>query len=452
MAISRVLDIARRGLAVYQGALDVTSNNIANASNTAYSRQRAVLSTETPQKIAGLVWGSGVTLSQIERTHDYLLERQIVNYNQSYSFQNTKSEILSQIETIFSEPSDGGLSSLMDEFFNSWQELSVSPQSATLRTDVVSAAENISSKVSEIYSDLDIINTDCISNFKTDISEINQLLEKIQNYNSQIYTSSSAGGSPNDLMDLRDTAISDLSKLVNINVTYTNENVAQVTIGGVFAADTSYSAEFEYKLVNDKLTMVSKDSQKTVILSGGDINGVADIYNNVIPSYTKKIDSVMNALVSAVNDIHTTGYTNTDPQETGVKFFDSYSEGKLVINQDILDDSDNIAISADGTEGNGDIAVQIAEIADKELIDGETLSTTYGSFISDVGTDVTNADSLVESYDQILEQLANQKASYSGVSSDEEMTNLIIYQRAYQACSKVISIENEMLETLINLV
>jgi flagellar hook-associated protein 1 len=452
MSISRVLDIARRGLSVYQGALDVTSNNIANASNADYSRQRAVLSTETPQRISGLVWGSGVTLSQIERTHDYLLERQIVNYNQSYSFQNTKSEILSQIETIFSEPSDGGLSGLMDEFFNSWQELSVSPQSTTLRTDVVNTAQNISSKVNEIYSDLDIVNTDCVNNFKTDISEINQLLEKIQNYNSQIYTSSCAGESPNDLMDLRDTAIGDLSKLVNINVTYSSENVAQVTIGGVFAADTSYAAEFDFKLINNKLTMISKDSQKTVILSGGDINGVADVYNNVIPSYTKQIDSIMSALVSAVNDIHTTGYTNTDSQETGVKFFDSYSDGKLVINQDILDDSDNIAISADGTEGNGDLAIQLAELADKELIDGETLSTTYGSFISGVGTDVTNADSLVESYDQILEQLANQKASYSGVSSDEEMTNLIIYQRAYQACSKVISVENEMLETLMNLV
>ena len=452
MSISRVLDIARRGLSVYQGALDVTANNVANASNPNYSRQRVVLETEVPQSIAGITWGSGVKITDIQRVHDNLLEKQIINYNQSYSGQNTKAQILSQIEQIFAEPSDTGLSNLLDEFFNSWQELSVSPNSMPLRTQVVNAAQNISSSIKEVYSDLDIVKSDSVNNFKSKVDTINSLLENIKNYNSKIYDSTMLGESPNDLMDQRDKAINDLSNLVNISVNYDSNNVAQISVGGVFAADASFSAEFNYSLSNNKLSLVTKDGQTQAMLSGGDLNGIADIYNNIIPNYTSKIDTIMNTLVSSVNDLHYTGYTITDPPQAGLKFFESYENGTLKINQDIIDDPSKIAISADGTSGNGDIAVKIGELADQKIINGTTLSDSYSSLMNEVGNDKVSTDTLVGSYQQILEQLQNQKLSYSGVSTDEEMTNIIVYQRAYQACSKVISIQDELLDTLINMV
>jgi len=452
MAISRVLDIAGKGLSVYQSALSVTANNVANSSNEDYSRQKVVLSATASQKIAGLTWGSGVTISEITRVHDNLLEKQILTYNQSNSYQETKSELLSEIENVISEPTDSGLATLMDEFFSSWTELSVSPQSSTLRNQVVTTAQSISTRVSELYSDLDSVSSDCVSNFKADVDTINNLLDTIKTYNNQISSATVAGETPNDLLDLRDAAISDLSEIVNISVAYSDSNVAQITIGGVFACDANYSVDFTTSLKDGELSLVSTDSQKTAVLKGGDIYAYADVYNNVVPSYIEEIDTLMNTLVEAVNSIHSTGYTNTDPQMTDIDFFESYSDGNLVINQSIVDDPNNIAISSDGTEGNGDIAVSIAELADKELIDGSTLSETYGSFITKIGTDITTSDSLLESSGQILEQLTTEKASYSGVSTDEEMTNLIIYQRAYQACSKLISIEDEMLDTLINMV
>jgi flagellar hook-associated protein 1 FlgK len=94
MSISRVYDIARRSLAVYQKNLDVTSHNIANAGNTDYSRQRTVLTSDIPEFVNGFIFGSGVKIQDVQRARDTLLDKQIINYNQKYSSDEKQSSIL----------------------------------------------------------------------------------------------------------------------------------------------------------------------------------------------------------------------------------------------------------------------------------------------------------------------------------------------------------------------
>ena len=450
MGLSRIFDISRRSLAVYQRSLDVTAHNISNANNPDYTRQRTIVAPENPEINAGFVWGSGIKITDIERVRDSLIDKQIINYNQKYSDSNRQSEILSQVEQLFAEPGDQGMSNLISSFFNSFQELSVTPNSIPLRNSVINSAQNLSTKITELNNDLDVVKTDLMADFKTKVDSLNELLQNIGELNGRIFEQKSLGQSPNDLMDERDKAISDLSNLVNVTVSYTDKGSAVISLGGVFATDGSYTVKFDIGNINGKLALVTADKNNTVALSGGELNALAEVYNNKIPSYSESIDTIANQIVESVNTIHSAGYDLLG--STGSKFFDGYQNGVLQINQDILDDRRRIAISADGTSGNGDLAKQIGELADQKVLDGSTFTEKYASLINKVGTDKVSNDNLTSSNKLVLDQLTAQRSSYSGVSVDEEMTDILKFQRAYDASAKLIKVADDMLQTLLNMV
>lgn len=452
MGISRVFDIAQSSLSTYQGALDVTANNIANSSNPDYSRQRVNLSTTRAQQLGNLSWGTGIQMDSIQRVRDTLIDQQLRTNNQQYSAMDQKSTILNQVENLFSEPSDIGLSSLSAAFFNSWQELSVTPNSVTLRNNVIQAAQNMATKISSINDGLNAIKSDIISETSDKINSINSDLKQIQSLNEQIFQSKSSGVTPNELMDSRDKVIDDLSSLVNINVTYDSSNSAIISIGGVFVADKGSYVPLKSTVSNGELKITSEDGNSTPTLSGGQLSALTDLYNKTIPGYQTSLDSFVNNMVTAVNDQHTQGYTISNPSQTSIKFFDSYSNGVLSINNDILNDPNKIAISADGTSGNGDIALNIANLSSKKDSSGTALMDSYSNLVARIGNDSKSAADSSQAYQLSLNQLKQQRSSYSGVSVDEEMGNVIRFQRSYDASARLIKIADDMLQTLLNMV
>ncbi len=452
MSLSSIFDIARRSLGVYQSALGVTSHNIANAANPNYSRQQVLFGTEAPDVTAGFVWGTGVKITDINRIRDSLLDAQIRSNNQKYSSSNRQSNLLGQVESIFAEPSDLGLSNLTTQFFSAWNELAGDPGSTTLRENVIQAASQFSTKVKSIHDDLSSMKADLISEMNGKISSVNDILKNIQSLNQQIFSQESVGQKANDLSDLRDKAIDDLSNLVNINVTYNDKNMAIISIGGAFAVDGSKATEFKATIENGKLGMVTSDNTTKVTLVGGELHAISDTYSVKIPKYLNQLDSIVNTLFTSVNDAHKAGSTLDDPPQTGINFFDSYSNGNLKINKLILDDPNKIAASGDGTSGNGDIASQISDLQNQKLFSGVTITDSYASLVSGLGSDTQTADSSAQSYSLVVSQLQNQKSSISGVSVDEEMTNIITFQRAYDASAKLITVADQMLQTLIEMV
>ena len=187
MGVNKLFDISRSSLAAYQKALAVTSNNIANANNPNYARQRVVLSTEIPDVRTRVAFGSGVKLEDIVRVKSNITETQIRTYNQSYSFANKQSSILGQVESLLSEPSELGLSNLMSNFFNSWDELSVNPTSVPLRNNVVQTAQQMSTKLENLYSGMNRIKSDLKGESKDLVQKLNGLTEQIRVLNRQVY-------------------------------------------------------------------------------------------------------------------------------------------------------------------------------------------------------------------------------------------------------------------------
>lgn len=450
MGISRVFDISRRSLATYQKAIDISSHNIANASNENYTRQRARISTEIPEKTAQFVWGTGVKLDGIDRVRDRLVEAQIISNAQSYSNYNKQSIALGQVEQILSEPSELGLGNLMSKFFNSWNELSVTPNSAALRNNVIFAAQNLGDKVKNVNNDLNTIRYDVFNEFKEKTDEVNTLLKEINEYNRQIFSFKATNQSPNDLLDERDKLVNDLSKLVNIKVHYDQNNMASISIGGVFAVDQSFTNTFEMQVINGRLTLVAANNPNAIELNGGDLAALSDVYSNKITDYQNKLDAIFNKLVETTNSFHESGYNLNG--ETGIKFFIAYSGGELQINENILNDPSLIAASSNGNSGDGQIARSIADIADSNILNGQTLNENYASLISTIGNQKLTSEKLAEANQMVLQNLETQRASISSVSIDEEMTEIIKYQRSFDASAKLIQIANDMLEQIMGLI
>ena len=452
MALTKIFDISSRSLAVYRRALEVTSHNIVNSANPNYSRQRIVFETETSNLTAGLVWGNGVKISDVMRVRDRLVDAHIIGTNQKFSDSSRQSQLVGDVEKIFSEPSDLGISNLMTTFFNSFNELAVTPNSVPLRTNVLNAANNLSAKVTSVNQSLNTLKGDIKQEFHQKVNSVNSILDQIHQINYEQFSNAYNGVPVNDLLDKRDALVDELSNLVNINVVYDNTNSAVISIGGALAVDRMHSSEFVAEEVNGKLNLKVKDGSYPIVLTGGELNALSQVYSKKIPAYQEKVDAVINNLVEAVNGEHANGFTITDPQETGLNFFEGYVNGELIINSELIDDPNKIAISLDGTEGNGEIALRIAQLTDAKLLDGNTLQESYSSMINGLGNDGMLQNNYTQANQMVLDELAQLRASQSGVSVDEEMTNVLKFQRTYEASAKLITVADEILQTILNMV
>jgi flagellar hook-associated protein 1 FlgK len=357
---------------------------------------------------------------------------------------------LSQLETLLSEPSDSGLSSKITSFFNSFEILTSDSTSSSLRSDVLNAAQSLADKLNTIYSGYQDIKTDLKNEAEEYVKSINEYVKQIQNLNKQIIASETRGTTANELMDERTRILNELSQLANISVQTSSDNSVSVSIGGIFAVDTYNSQEFKVEEQNGSLKIVTAEGGTAMSLNGGELYATTRMYNEVIPGYLDSLDEVGNAIYESVNAIHSTGYTTTDPPQTGINFFDSYENGLLTINQDILDDTSMLAISADGTDGNNEIALQLAGLQDEEVIDGETILDVYTSFTNDLANEKVLQDENATTYQSVIDQLNGQISEVSSVSIDEEMVSVLKFQSAYSASAKLISVADELFETLLN--
>ncbi len=452
MGITKVFDISSRSLSVYRRALEVASHNIANANNPAFSRQRVIFETDISDLNAGKVWGNGVRISDVQRVRDSLIEAHLREANSKFYNSSRQSQLINNIEQFFSEPGDLGLSNLFSGFFNSFDELATSPESMPMRLSVINAANNLSAKVNTINQSFARLKQDIKDEFQNQVQSINSLLKQIHQINREQFTNNYKGLAVNDLLDKRDELIQQLSQIVNITVTFDQNNNANVSIGGALAADGLHAAEFEATDVNGKLVIRLKNGGIPVVLNGGQLNALSEIYSDKIPAYQKNLDQIITAFVEAVNQVHKQGYSITNPPQTNINFFESYENGVLKVNQNILNNPSLISVSSDGTNGNGDIALQIAGLREAEIINGSNVIDAYSAFINGIGNDGLLQTNYAQANSMVLAQLEDQRQSVSGVSIDEEMTNVLKFQRSYEASAKLITVADEMIRTILEMV
>jgi flagellar hook-associated protein 1 len=463
MSIGRLLDLSVRTMNTYQSAIDVATNNISNASSPDYTRQKVILASETAEGGSG----AGVKIQDVLRVRNDILDMQVRKFQSSYSDATKRSEILEKLETLIDEPSDNGLSSYINAFFNSWEELSTNPNSIQLRLNVIQKAQQMSGRFKDIIDGFSEIQSVIQKEATVQVDQINVYVKNIHDLNQRIYESEVRGQKANELRDERDSQIDKLSELANITVHKNEAGALLVNIGGIYAADQTGFNQFELKIINGQMRLVSKnDSNAIAIVNSGEFGAIADIYSNKIVSYKTAYENLASNIVEEVNKVHRTGYSmiTGGASNTEIPFFGelgtdgniigSLVEGQIKINSSILNNPKNLAVSSvAGNDGNSDIANLIAQLTSSKIpgLGEQTITEAYTSILGTIGLDKTLSDNSSVSGNMVLQNLKAQKASYSGVSLDEEMTNVMKYQRAYEASSKLIKIADELLQTLLNM-
>lgn len=240
-------------MSVQQKAIDITSHNISNANTDGYSRQHAVIETTTPYTMpatnaamgAGQL-GTGAQVSAIERYRDTFIDYQIRTQTSTKGQYDTIQTQLGEVESIFNEPSDTGLSTLMSNFFNSWQELAKAPDSSNSRTVVAQQSAALADELNSQYNQLTKLKENAQTEVKNSIVDINSQLKQIDQLNQQIKAVSVSGNKANDLMDKRDLLLDQLSSSFNINVSNTSLdgiNVSPVDTSGIASPNMVNSVE-----------------------------------------------------------------------------------------------------------------------------------------------------------------------------------------------------------------
>jgi flagellar hook-associated protein 1 len=464
------LEVGRRGLFAQQNALNTTGHNIANANTNGYTRQRVEMQASNPISTSGVKLGTGVEISKLVRLREEYLDVQIRAEHKNTGYWEAKSETLSKIEELLNEPSEDGLANTMDEFWKGWQELANHPESAAARSVVRQRGIAVADTFKHIIDSINQIESDLKSVIDTKTYEINSLAKQIGDLNVQISRVVPNNYQPNDLYDQRDVLIDQLSKLVNVNVTPRENGMVDVSVG----SEKLVSGK-EYNTLTvgyDQTTGLVNPSEfkiggNTIELVGGELVGYIESVGklnggdlNVLPKIKNAINELAKAFTDEVNKVHLNGLNleNIAGSSQKIAFFVGTNAGDIKVHPDIMKSLNMIAAAKEeapgiSSSGNGKNAQALADIKFGIIkIDGSDTSVSdfYRNIIGQLGIDSQESQRMLGNSELIVKQVENRRQSVSGVSLDEEMTNMIKFQQAYNASARMVTVMDQCLDKVIN--
>jgi flagellar hook-associated protein 1 FlgK len=450
------LEIGKRALLTHQLTMNTIGHNLANVNTPGYTRQRTMLTSAQPLETANYNLGNGVTVTSINQIRDLFLTSQYRRESKSLGEWEYREKTLGQIETFFAEPNDESLGDVLNKFWTSWLDLSNNPESSAARSAVASQADTLTNSFHSLNRQLNEMQASANMDVASRIEDINLISKQIANLNRLVVSEELGGQSANDLRDQRDYLVDNLSKLVDVTTREKANGSLAVYISGLAIVDNADT--FQLDTVVDttasqtKYDIVWKNTKTTVKITGGELKGLLDTRDKILPGYINKLDQLASAIVREVNQLHRDG-TGLDGI-TGRNFFNGsfVSAANIRVEQNIADDPNQIAVSISGEPGDNANALAIADLRDMTTMSYGTTSITdfYNSMIGDIGIQSNEAQTFKGNFESLLNQIENSRQSVQGVSLDEEMAEMVRQQHAYEAAARLITYMDESLDTIIH--
>ncbi|HZQ82092.1 MAG TPA: flagellar hook-associated protein FlgK [Gaiellaceae bacterium] len=440
------LETTLRGLLAQQQEIDVTGHNIANADTPGYSRETANLVASTPQPVvpSGLL-GTGVTVQGYQRVRDNFIDIQLRAQTMKKGYAEAQQNGLNQVEMSLNEPSDTGLSSLLSSYWAAWQNVTNAPEDLASRQALAQSAASLANGFNSLASQFQTVVSQTQQQQTLTVSQINSIGTQIAQLNGAIASAESTGQQPNDLLDQRDLLIDQLSELGNTAVSQTAGTAGQygsldITVGGATLVTGTTASS---------LTLASMTSLTSGQLAG--MQSVIDSIQDPTTGYLTKLNQLAGTIASATNTQHALG---TDLNgNAGGAFFDVTAGNEaatLAVDPAILASPALIAASGNGQVGDASNATAIADLQQQTLLGGATIDTAYSQLVTQIGADSQEAQQNLSNQTSLVDALSNQRQSVSGVSLDEEMSNLLQYQRGYQASARALTAMDQLIDQLVN--
>jgi flagellar hook-associated protein 1 FlgK len=439
-SITSILSSATQSLLADTGALQVTSNNIANANTPGYSRQIPVFEEAAPTTDGNFSIGNGVVLQGYQSVRDELVSNQIQQETQSQSSANAQLSTLQQIQPTFTT-STQDIGTEITALFTNLSSLSTNPTSSADRQGVLAAGNNLAAAFNAASDVLTTQQAALNTPVSQDVSQINQLTQQIAALNPRIAEMTATGQNGGSLQDQQGQLVLKLSTLTNVSITQTPQGETLTTGNGTPLVVGSQSYALQTATGSDGMQHVldQNGADLTAAISGGDLGGMIQMRDKTIPGLLNQLDTLANQFGTAFNAAQAKGFDQNGV--AGGNFFTlpvTVAGSAGAISMAITNPS-KIAASSDGTAGSNGNLANFSAIQTTPLPAGNTPGEAYAGLVYQVGSLTSNANAESTATAASLLQLNDQLSSVSGVSIDQEATNLITFQTAYQAAARVVS-------------
>ncbi len=444
------LNVALSGLYAQRRGLEVTGNNISNVNTQGYSRQRVDMQS-VGGPTTGTFWsggldaGGGVNVTGITRFRDSFLEiRAALEHGDSGNLSRANTS-LAQIESLFNEPSDLSIAKSMSDFMSGWDDVANHPGDPAARQQLLERATTLAKTINTAANGLAQMRTDSIGELDSLTSEVNTMAANIAKLNGAIRSATTAGLSPNDLLDQRDALVTQLADKIGVTVRPGADGQVNVLLGGtsLVNGDSSLALKVDTTGPNPSIAWVGSNHVATV--TGGEIGGLLGIVNATIPTFSASLDAVALKLRDDVNALHVTG-SGLDGV-SGRKFFDATSATDFAVSANIGTNINNIAAAASGAGVlDGSIALKIGDLATAS----NGAQALYHQMVVSLGVESQSSQRRLDIQSKAADQIDNARESVSGVNTDEEMVSMVQYQHAYEASARFMTTIDQMLDTLVN--
>lgn len=450
------LDVAVSGMFVSQLATQTVNHNIANANTPGYSRQFVRIGSANPLLLTYGAIGRGASVLGVDRAQNEFLQQQVVDQRSLLGDYSTMDETLRSVEEVLGGMDNDHIRSALDDFFQAWQGLSLDTNADGAREAVVGATENLARQFNQVDAGLATVEREALSTFTSQVTYTNELLNRIGELNGQIVSSTAGDQKPNDLLDQRQLLLDELSGLMRFTTVQRGDGSIDLLVQGSALVTRSHVNELRMIEGVDGAGRATQDvvfggkNPVRVDLGSGAMSGYQRTANSLIPDIRADMDAMARAIIKRVNDLHETGVT---ADGVGVSLFDGTSAATMSINDAVRNNNRLVAAGYDGTPGDNRLAKDIANLGTTVVAGHDrSLDDMYYTFVGKVANKRGRYDALVTGQEAIVESARGRLDSEKGVNMDEELANLVMYQRSYQANARVVRAIDDMLSTLVNMV
>ncbi|HDW3054929.1 TPA: flagellar hook-associated protein FlgK [Bacillus cereus] len=420
------------GMLAAQMGLQTTKQNLSNIHTPGYVRQMVNYGSvgasngHTPEQRIGY----GVQTLGVDRITDEVKTKQFNDQLSQLSYYNYMNSTLSRVESMVGTTGKNSLSSLMDGFFNAFREVAKNPEQPNYYDTLISETGKFTSQVNRLAKNLDTVEAQTAEDIEAHVNEFNRLAASLAEANHKI---GQAGTQvPNQLLDERDRIVTEMSKYANIEVSYEsmNPNIASVRMNGILTVNGQDTYPLQLNKEKDPMSVEIYGSEISV--TSGAIKSAIDTKAKIV-DYKKNLEDLMSSVKTQVNTV------------MGKDFFVGDYAKDMKLNPEFQKDISKMKISAE-------TANKLAAITDGDYKEGLSYKQALDQFIVRVASDKSAVNAYQKIQGDLLEGIQQEKMSVEGVNMEEEMVNLMAFQKYFVANSKAITTMNEVFDSLFSII
>jgi len=453
------IDVGLRALLAAQAKMMVHAQNTANVNTAGYTRQRANLAAEGPAPAVTdrNPIGYGVRLDSIERMRDALVDLQYRAATSSHGEQEAKASALSQAEAAFPFDDQVDIAAALTRFVGAFSDLASDPTSLAAREVVLQSAGAFAARLRTTAAAMDTVTTAIGDQLSSSVDRINTIAAQIGEINRQIAITgpdATAAGAGNLLLDRRDMLLDELAGYGTVESRVQGDGMLVVMFGGGALVSGSQVQELSMAAGASGRLVPAYATTGPIVLSGGSLTGIVNARDVSIAGYRAKIGLFAKGVADAVNTLHAGAYDGNGTVAGNLFSYNAADPaGTIALNASITS-ALKIAAGATANAGDGTRAAAIAALRDSRFLNGgtQTPGDAFSSIVVAIGADASTAANNRDADGLIVEHLSSKRESTSGVNLDEEAAAVMTAQRAYQAASRLVSIADQMLQELLDMV